>query len=141
MIRKFKSSDMEPVLNIWLTASLKAHDFIAAEYWQSQVENMRTMYIPASEVYVYEHNDQVKGFYALYETMLAAIFVAPDAQGQGLGKALMAHAKAQRASLTLNVYQRNENSYRFYRSQGFQVTSESTDEHTGEAEWVMGYSK
>ncbi|KDM89886.1 N-acetyltransferase [Photobacterium galatheae] len=140
MIRTFTTADMEPVLNIWLAASLKAHDFIPADFWQSQVENMRTLYLPASAVYVYEDEETVKGFYALYDNQLAAIFVTPEAQGKGIGKTLLNHAKMQREMLSLNVYQRNQASYQFYLSQGFEVTAESTDEHTGEAEWVMAFS-
>ncbi|MBV7263435.1 N-acetyltransferase [Photobacterium sp. WH24] len=139
MIRAFTDTDMEPVLDIWLNASLKAHDFISPNYWQSQVDNMRSMYLPASEVYVWVEKGTVKGFYALYENQLAAIFVKPDVQGKGIGKALISHAKKRRESLSLNVYKRNDVSYRFYLSQGFRVIGGNVDEHTGEGEWVMGY--
>ncbi len=62
MIRKYNENDMDSVLEIWLNASVKAHDFISAEFWESQVENMRNIYIPASETYVYEVESKVVGF-------------------------------------------------------------------------------
>ncbi|MEZ9597475.1 GNAT family N-acetyltransferase, partial [Vibrio sp. 10N.286.46.A8] len=40
MIREYRPTDMETVLDIWLTASVKAHDFVAPEFWESQVGNM-----------------------------------------------------------------------------------------------------
>ena len=80
MIRKYNENDLDSVLEIWLTASVSSHDFISAEFWESQVENMRNIYIPASEVYVYEMDSKVVGFYALYESHLAAIFVTPKLQ-------------------------------------------------------------
>ncbi|NMV23502.1 GNAT family N-acetyltransferase, partial [Vibrio parahaemolyticus] len=46
MIRKYNENDMDSVLEIWLNASVKAHDFISAEFWESQLENMRNIYIP-----------------------------------------------------------------------------------------------
>ena len=49
----------------------------------------------------------------------------------------MAHAKRQRAELTLSVYKENEASYRFYLTQGFRVISEQADEHTGHLEYTM----
>ncbi len=52
MIRKYNDSDTEAVLAIWLEASIKAHDFVEAEFWKSQLENMRKIYIPASDTYV-----------------------------------------------------------------------------------------
>ncbi|NER79286.1 MAG: N-acetyltransferase [Leptolyngbya sp. SIO1D8] len=137
MIRKYNESDTELVLKIWLSASIRAHNFVKPEFWESQVENMRSIYIPASETYVYEKNSKVVGFYSLYENNLAAIFVVPEMQGQGIGKQLLAHAKSQRSSLTLSVYQENEASYQFYLSQGFKVVSEQIDEHTGYPEYTM----
>ncbi|RCU42881.1 N-acetyltransferase [Corallincola holothuriorum] len=138
MIRKYNEQDLEAVLDIWLKASVKAHDFVDAEFWQSQVENMRNIYIPASETYVFERDSEVVGFYALHENMLAAIFIEPELQGRGIGKMLIAHAKAQRSQLTLSVYKENVSSYQFYLSQGFAVLSEQTDEHTGHPEYIMG---
>lgn len=137
MIRKYNGNDMDSVLEIWLSASVQAHDFISPEFWESQVENMRNIYIPASETYVYEVESKVVGFYALYENSLAAIFVSPELQGKGIGKQLLSHAKTQRAELSLAVYKENQASYQFYLSQGFKVLCEQLDEHTGHPEYTM----
>ncbi|WP_412498460.1 N-acetyltransferase [Vibrio furnissii] len=137
MIRKYNENEMDSVLEIWLSASVQAHDFISPEFWESQVENMRNIYIPASETYVYEVESKVVGFYALYENSLAAIFVSPELQGKGIGKQLLSHAKIQRAELSLAVYKENQASYQFYLSQGFKVLSEQLDEHTGHPEYTM----
>ncbi|HGF4942334.1 TPA: N-acetyltransferase, partial [Vibrio parahaemolyticus] len=137
MIRKYNSNDLDSVLEIWLEASVKAHDFVPADFWGSQVENMRNIYIPASEVFVYEIESKIVGFYALYESTLAAIFVFPEFQVKGIGKQLLSHAKAQRAILSLSVYKENQASYQFYLSQGFAVVGEQLDEHTGHPEYTM----
>ncbi|PHM67615.1 GCN5 family acetyltransferase [Xenorhabdus stockiae] len=139
MIRKFLSEDMDTVLAIWLEASIKAHHFVAADFWQSQIENMRNIYIPASEVYVYTQNQKVIGFYALHNDILAAIFVSPDSQRQGVGKKLIMDAKSRRTELTLSVYQENKSSYDFYLSQDFYVAEEGKDEVTGHSEYVMHF--
>lgn len=70
MIRAFEQHDLDRVLQIWLDASLKAHDFIEASYWQSHVESMRNLYIPASQTYVIERESRVMGFYSLHENQL-----------------------------------------------------------------------
>ena len=133
MIRAFEQRDMEPVLNIWLSASVKAHDFIDAAYWQSHVETMRDVYLPASQTFVIEGQSRVLGFCSLLGNQLAALFVAPDHQGQGLGKHLLDHAKSLHDELTLAVYKENTASLAFYLSQGFVVLKEQTDEQTGHA--------
>jgi putative acetyltransferase len=137
MIRRYTSNDTDVVLDIWLTASIKAHDFIAAEFWESQVDSMRDIYIPASKTYVFELNSKVIGFYSLFDGMLAAIFVSPECQGQGVGKQLIDHAKDQCSNLTLNVYKENEPTYKFYLSQGFTVENKHVCEHTGHDEYSM----
>lgn len=137
MIRKYNSNDLDSVLEIWLEASVKAHDFVPADFWGAQLENMRKIYIPASEVFVYEIESKIVGFYALYESTLAAIFVFSEFQGKGIGKQLLSHAKTQTAILSLSVYKENQASYQFYLSQGFAVVSEQLDEHTGHPDYTM----
>lgn len=73
MIRSFKLSDMDSVLDIWLQASIKAHDFIGAEYWRSKVPDMRDIYIPASETYVFSSEGKIEGFFSLCGDTLAAV--------------------------------------------------------------------
>ena len=128
---------MDDILAIWLEASIKAHDFLDAEFWTSQVANMRDIYLPASETYVYECDTKVIGFYSLYENSLPAIFVSPESQGQGTGKALLSHAKNQRTSLTLSVFQANKASYQFYLSQDFSVVGQQNNQHTEHPEFIM----
>ena len=137
MIREFSGVDIDPVLEIWLSASIKAHDFVEASFWESQLESMRNIYIPASETYVYVSGSRVVGFYSLRESTLEAMFVHPEYQGKGIGKQLMSHAKQRRDKLTLSVYKENEASYQFYLSQGFSVVSEQADEHTAHPEYTM----
>lgn len=139
MIREFMTSDMGSVLNIWLESSVKAHDFVGREFWESKLDDMRNIYIPASETYVYESGSEVKGFFALHNEMLAAIFVAPDCQGEGIGQALMVRVKALRKRVTLNVYKENKKTVEFYKHCGFQLVAEKEDPHTGHLELVMEY--
>jgi len=139
MIREYNEKDVESVLSIWLEASVKAHDFISADFWESKIDDMRNIYIPASETFVFEENSKVLGFYALYKSSLAAIFVLPENQSKGIGKKLIEHAKTQRGHLELSVYKENQASFNFYVSQGFKVISEQPDEHTGHMEISMSW--
>lgn len=140
MIRKFEQSDIDQVINIWLEASMKAHDFVSNEFWKSKVKDMRDIYIPVSENYVYEEEETIKGFASLHEDTLAAIFVHPNSQGAGIGKQLMGTVQEARETLTLTVYKENRGSFEFYNKCGFKVESEQVDEHTGHPELVMKWS-
>lgn len=139
MIRAARQEDTKQLADIWLAASIKAHDFVDPAFWQARQNDMETLYIPASECFLEEHSDRISGFCCLVEDCLAALFVAPDCQGQGIGSRLLDEAKRRRHSLHLTVYKANHPSVGFYQSQGFKSTAEQVDEHTGHAELCMRY--
>ena len=139
MIRAFESSDMNDVLNIWLEASIRAHSFVGKEFWESSVQDMREIYIPASDTYVFSENGTVRGFFSLHDESLAAMFVWPEAQGKGIGRQLMDKAKSLGKKLNLTVYRENEKSIQFYKKCGFIPVKERADEHTGHIEILMEY--
>ncbi|GIZ10721.1 N-acetyltransferase [Pseudomonas sp. NCCP-436] len=139
LIRPTTEHDTDTILDLWLQASIKAHDFIDETFWLGQLEAMRNLYLPSAEVYVGEQNHEVKGFYALVGERLAALFVSPEAQGRGYGGQLLEHAKARCTPLSLTVYQRNQPSVEFYRRRGFVVIARQLDAATAEAEYLMRY--
>lgn len=47
MIRDYRAADIDQILGIWLSASVKAHSFIEPEFWKSMIDMMRDVYIPA----------------------------------------------------------------------------------------------
>ena len=140
MIRAYKSSDITKILEIWLEASIEAHDFIDSKFWKSKVDEMRDVYIPSAETYVYEEKGIVKGFVSLSNNILAAIFVSPKDQGKGIGMQLMQKVKDIRNNLSLTVYKENKRSINFYIKCGFSVVQEQTDSNTGHQEFVMTFN-
>lgn len=139
MIRECRTVDIGQILEIWLSASIKAHNFIEPDFWESKVNDMRDVYIPASETFIFESEGKVNGFYSLYGDNLAAIFVAPELQGNGIGAALLDDAKNRRKNLRLTVYKENIPSINFYEKQGFIGIDEKVDEHTGHPELIMEF--
>jgi putative acetyltransferase len=139
-IRKFRQSDIDQVIDIWLEASIKAHDFVDSEFWKSKVKEMRDIYIPSAETYVYEEKDIIKGFVSLCDDTLAAIFVSPDSQGAGIGTQLMIKAKDIRGNLSLKVYKENIKSIEFYKKCGFDIEREQIDKITGHPELLMKFN-
>jgi len=139
MIRAFKSTDMNDVLDIWLKASIEAHGFVDREFWESKVGDMRTTYIPVSDTYVFLEDNIIKGFFSLHGDTLAAMFVTPGFQGKGIGRKLMEKAKSLRKKMELTVYRENPGSIDFYRKCGFLSIRERVDQHTGHIEILMEY--
>lgn len=137
MIRDFRNADLESVLDIWLRASIQAHNFIAPEFWRAQLDAMREIYLPGAMSRVFEVNGVVVGFCSVYGDSVAALFVLPEHQGAGIGTQLLTDAKTFKSVLELTVYSSNAPSIRFYENQGFETLNERLDEHTGHLEMVM----
>lgn len=140
MIRTLKEKDVDIVATIWLETNIKAHVFVASNYWKEHYEIIKDMFLQA-EVYVYEIEKEIMGFIGLDKEYIEGIFVLNQYQKRGTGKALLNHVKAKKEHLSLNVYQKNLNAILFYQREGFCVQYEDVDENTGEKEYRMVWNR
>lgn len=129
VVRDFETADMDAVLAIWLDASLQAHPFVYPTFWHGQLVKMRERYIPGSHTRVIVHDHVCAGFSRVHGSMLAALFVSPAHQGNGLGALLVEDVKEGRDSLELAVYVRNSRAVRLYERQAFRASQRRTDPH------------
>ncbi len=136
MIRKFRTDDLEQVMELWLATNISAHDFISAKYWHANYALVKEM-LPQANIWVYEKNNEIWGFIGLQDTYIAGIFVADKAQGKGIGSELLAKAKQQKSQLSLAVYAKNERALNFYQRADFTVINEQLDETTDQVEYLM----
>lgn len=136
MIRKMKTCDIGPVMQIWLSSNIEAHSFVPRTYWQTNAPMVQKQLLQA-EVYVYETKGTIQGFVGLQGDYLAGIFVEKQFRSDRIGKQLLDHVKGSHPALSLNVYQKNQRAVAFYQREGFSVISEGTDAETGEAEYTM----
>lgn len=140
MIRVLEEKDVDIVAKIWLETNIKAHDFIASNYWKEHYEIIKDMFLQA-EVYVYEIEKEIMGFIGLDKEYIEGIFVLDQYQKRGIGKALLNHVKAKKEHLSLNVYQKNLNAILFYLKEDFCIQYEDVDKNTGEKEYRMVWNR
>ena len=140
MIRTLKEKDVDIVAKIWLETNIKAHVFVASNYWKEHYEIIKDMFLQA-EVYVYEIEKEIMGFIGLDKEYIEGIFVLDQYQKRGIGKALLNHVKAKNEHLSLNVYQKNLNAILFYQREGFCIQYEDVDKNTGEKEYRMVWNR
>lgn len=142
MIREYRIEDLNIIADIWLEASIIAHDFIPASYWQNKVKDMCEIYIPSSTTFVYTEDELSAplGFISMCDEHIAAIFVYPLSQGKNIGSELINYVKRDYPSLTLNVYSANKKSISFYIKHGFVIEEEQIDAETSHREFLMSYN-
>ncbi|MGI6677825.1 MAG: N-acetyltransferase [Dehalobacterium sp.] len=135
MIRKFKETDLNSIMKLWLETNISAHDYIDEKYWRSNYEQVRQM-MPEATIYVYEENS-IKGFIGLSGNYIAGIFVETNSQSKGIGKALLDHIKGINDELFLHVYKKNKRAVRFYIREGFFIEGAQIDINTNETELAL----
>ena len=141
MIRQMTSDDISRIGEVWLEASIKAHDFVSADFWRSNHKTMTEELLPQAEGYVHLTGERVDGFSTVDGDFVHCLFVEPQSQRRGIGAELLDHLKASHQALRLHVYQQNPDVTRFYTTHGFVITGEATCPHTKCAEFAMEWKK
>lgn len=136
MIRDFRTTDIDRIMQLWLDTNILAHNFIDSRYWRDNFGAVKEL-MPKATIYVYEQNGEVQAFIGLMEGFVAGIFVSSDFQSKGMGKLLLDYSKGKLNELSLCVYKKNNGALNFYLREGFTISSEQVDENTGEIEFVM----
>lgn len=118
-----EAADLQALSAIWFDASLLAHAFLGEARLREQRALIETIYLPTAETWVACHRGETVGFISLLDTFIGGLFVAPQRQGLGAGRALVQHALSLKGELSLEVYTANGQALGFYRSLGFKEIS------------------
>lgn len=133
-VRPYIDEDLEELLDVWYRASLIAHSFLSEEFFENERREIAEQWLPVAETMVYEIDGRVVGFLSLVGNEVGAIFVAPDSQGSGIGRALMDVARESRPFLELDVFEANSIGRRFYDAYGFELVDRHMNEAVGQPE-------
>lgn len=123
--------DLTALSEIWFSASLLAHPFLGEETLRGQRVLVETVYLPKAETLVAEFDGAPAGFISLLDDFIGGLFVAPNAQGKGLGRGLIAKALAPRESLDVEVYTQNRQAFGFYQALGFREIGRRSHDDQG----------
>lgn len=160
LIRRCVAEDMPQLLEIWLQATLHAHDYLPAAVWWPRQEALRQRLQQSADIWVVarssdEHEDLasikgpiplpthtgVVGFMAIQEDELLALYLLPEHQNQGMGTLLLELGQQYHDYLFLNVCVPNGDAIRFYQQHGFRIVRECRDPLNACDEYRMEYRK
>ena len=140
IIREYTDQDLARVLSAWESASKVAHPFLTEQFLEQERQNIPDMYLPNADTWVAEHEGEVVGFIALIGNEVGAIFVSTEFHGKGAGYALMNKAQELHGDLVVEVFKDNKIGRNFYSKYGFEFSSESVHEQTGNYLLRLKYS-
>ncbi len=134
-----RPTEVDVVGDIWLNGNLEAHDFIDKDYWINHLDEVKEQFKQA-DIYVCD-SQGIQGFAGLTDNYIAGIFVKEEARNRGIGKQLLDYLKQRYDKLTLDVYAKNKNAFKFYQNNDFRISVESIDEDSNEKDYQMVWSK
>lgn len=134
IIRPYGHGDLDAVLDVWYRASLIAHAFLTEDFFEHERREIAERWLPIADTIVADVDGRVGGFLSLVGNEVGAIFVDPDQQGLGVGRALMDEAVASRPFLELDVFEANSIGRRFYDAYGFVPVDRHVNERVGQPE-------
>lgn len=123
---------LDELLTVWEHAVRSSHHFLKEgdiEYFKPLV---RDCYLPAVDVFVVRDSDGViAGFMGLSDDMLEMLFVRPEEQRNGCGRALVDYAVNRLGIYNVDVNEDNLMACRFYEKMGYKVIGRDECDPTG----------
>ncbi|WP_033074239.1 acetyltransferase [Sphingopyxis sp. MWB1] len=124
-IRPSRPDDGPRAVEIWAAAVDATHDFLAPAD-RVAIGAEVAGFLPSAPLWLaVDARDRPLGFMLLDKGHMEALFIDPAVRGQGVGRALVAHALALQPALTTDVNEQNEPAMAFYRRLGFVPTGRS----------------
>lgn len=134
IIRQATNADHPQLLNIWLRSVRATHHFLQESDIEALLPQLRDSYLPAVELWVAVNTDDCPlGFIGLNENHVEMLFIDPDLQGKGIGRALLDHARSSRGQMSVDVNEQNPEAVGFYLHYGFVQTGRSPLDGEGRA--------
>jgi putative acetyltransferase len=138
--RQYIESDLEAVLSSWESATRLAHPFMTDEFLAQERKNTAEIYLPNTDTWVIEIDEEVIGFIALMGNEVGAIFIQPEHHGKGAGQVLMDKARELHGDLEVEVFSENSIGRKFYSKYGFEFLEEKLHEPTGQQVLRLRYA-
>jgi putative acetyltransferase len=132
MIRKHTQNDLEQIMKVWYTSSTLAHPFLNSEFVEKVKSDMRKLYIPDSETWVYEIDSTIVGFISMVDNEIAGLFVLEAYHSRGIGTKLVNFITESHDKLEVEVFEKNRIGRSFYDKYGFIQFKEFNHEESGE---------
>ncbi|MCC2609849.1 GNAT family N-acetyltransferase [Neorhizobium petrolearium] len=126
IIRKLTLADMPAAARVHRAAFYERLPWLAGLHTPEEDRDYWTGHLlPACEIWGAERDGTLLAVNAFREDWIDQLYILPEAQGQGIGSALLEIAKGACPELFLWTFQRNTLARRFYERHGFVAVKET----------------
>ena len=130
MIRKYTNKDTSRIIEIWQQASALAHPFLDDDFVKKVKKDMKEIYLPNAETWVFEENNIVIGFISMIGNEIGGLFVQPNLHSKGIGTKLVDFIGKIHTEIEVEVFKNNKIGRAFYDKYGFKKIKEFLHEET-----------
>ena len=126
MLRSAVDGDAEPLTGVYLRSRGAAMPWLVSPHDEaSTLRWFKHVVLAEQQVWVAVSGDRLLGFAAVDGQSLEQLYIDPDDQGHGIGRALLDAAKeASPSGLSLHIFTRNDRARLFYESAGFTLVEQ-----------------
>jgi len=133
MIYDVEKKDYTQLIEVWEASVRATHDFLTDE----EIKQLKSLileknYFDAVELKCCKNTQgEIIGFCGVAEKKIEMLFVAPSAQGQGIGSALCQYAVEHQNATKVDVNEQNPRAITFYKKMGFRIVGRSAVDKQG----------
>lgn len=131
-IQNLPDGVLDELITVWEKAVRSSHHFLTEDDIAFFKPLVRNQYFPAVSLFAIRNGDgSIAAFMGLSGEMLEMLFVLPEAQGRGYGRALAEYAINQCHIYKVSVNEGNQQAYHFYLRMGYKVVGRDELDSTG----------
>jgi ribosomal protein S18 acetylase RimI-like enzyme len=130
ILRPYRTEDLTKVVAMWHASKRQAFPYVEVQQTYTIEDDtgfFREVIATEYALFLAEAKGQIVGMMAIKAGYIDQLFVAVDAQGQGVGTTLLAKAKElSPTGLRLYTFQKNAKARIFYEKHGFRAVQFGT---------------
>jgi ribosomal protein S18 acetylase RimI-like enzyme len=130
-IRTAREADFDALTELWERSARSSHAFMADDEFVELIPRIRDLLLPSMDVWIAESDGETLGFVGARDEHVELLYVAPEAQGKGIGPQLLAQVADGTGPRSVEVYADNTVGLGFYLSQGFRETRRDPTDGAG----------
>lgn len=130
LVRRATEGDLEAIVRLWHETSNDTYGFLPTERGRT-LDDRRSFFLehvaPRCTLWMALRNNELNGMLAISGHYIDRLYVHPASQRQGVGAALLEHARTlSPQKLELHTHQENRKARAFYEKHGFVATAFGT---------------